>query len=160
MSVLQQKTQSYDIVELRHANISDSADAQKILEGIRKRWPWMKHLFADGGYDRSEVMWWTALSPGNGVKLGASKKPCVDGPSGARVKSVVTADRMHPCVRPVFAAVAAGLDEFRGSKPKSPQRARRRLVPVGLIDPRPSRFVITSHHPGTSTRRAISRFAG
>ena len=43
--------------------------------------------------------------------------------------------------------LAAGLDEFRGSTPKSPHRARWRLVPVGLADPRPCRFVITSHHP-------------
>jgi transposase len=27
-----------------------------ILEGIRKRWPWLKHLFADGAYDRTKLM--------------------------------------------------------------------------------------------------------
>jgi hypothetical protein len=43
--------------------------------------------------------------------------------------------------------LAAGLDEFRGSAPKSPHRARWRLVPVGLADPRSCRIVITSHHP-------------
>jgi len=30
------------------ADISDSAGVQVILDGIRKRWPWVKHLFADG----------------------------------------------------------------------------------------------------------------
>lgn len=27
-----------------------------ILEAIRKRWPWVKHLFADGAYDRLKLM--------------------------------------------------------------------------------------------------------
>lgn len=44
------------MINLTPANISDSVGAQKILEGIRKRWPWMKHLFADGGYDRTKLM--------------------------------------------------------------------------------------------------------
>jgi putative transposase len=26
------------------------------MEAIRKRWPWMKHLFADSGYDRIQLM--------------------------------------------------------------------------------------------------------
>jgi len=38
------------------ADVSDSVGAQRIFEGIRKRWPWMKHLFADGGYDRTKLM--------------------------------------------------------------------------------------------------------
>jgi transposase len=40
------------MVHLTAADISDSAGAQVILDGIRKRWPWVKHLFADGAYDR------------------------------------------------------------------------------------------------------------
>ena len=27
-----------------------------LLEAIRKRWPWIKHLFADGAYDRTRLM--------------------------------------------------------------------------------------------------------
>lgn len=27
-----------------------------ILDAIRKRWPWVKHLFADGAYDRLQLM--------------------------------------------------------------------------------------------------------
>jgi putative transposase len=27
-----------------------------ILDAIRKRWPWLKHLFADGAYDRGKLM--------------------------------------------------------------------------------------------------------
>ncbi|MCV0385292.1 MAG: transposase, partial [Nitrobacter sp.] len=38
------------------ADISDSAGAQAILDAIRKRWPWVKHLFADGAYDRLKLM--------------------------------------------------------------------------------------------------------
>jgi transposase len=44
------------MVNLTPADISDSAGAQMILEAIRKRWPWVKHLFADGAYDRLKLM--------------------------------------------------------------------------------------------------------
>jgi transposase len=44
------------MVHLTPADISDSAGAQTILDGIRKRWPWVKHLFADGAYDRLKLM--------------------------------------------------------------------------------------------------------
>jgi hypothetical protein len=35
---------------------ADSAGAQMILHAIRTRWPWIKHLFADGAYDRTKLM--------------------------------------------------------------------------------------------------------
>lgn len=38
------------------ADISDGAGAQTILTAIRKRWPWLKHLFADAVYDRTKLM--------------------------------------------------------------------------------------------------------
>ena len=44
------------MVNLTPADISDSAGAQMILDGIRARWPWVKHLFADGAYDRLQLM--------------------------------------------------------------------------------------------------------
>ena len=44
------------MVNLTTADIADSAGAQVILDGIRKRWPWVKHLFADGAYDRLKLM--------------------------------------------------------------------------------------------------------
>ncbi len=44
------------MVNLTTADISDSAGAQAILDAIRKRWPWLKHLFADGAYDRGQLM--------------------------------------------------------------------------------------------------------
>jgi putative transposase len=44
------------MVNLTTADISDSAGAQMILDSVRKRWPWLKHLFADGGYDRTTLM--------------------------------------------------------------------------------------------------------
>lgn len=43
-------------VNLTTTDISDSAGAQAILDGIRKRWPWVKHLFAHGAYDRLKLM--------------------------------------------------------------------------------------------------------
>lgn len=44
------------MVNLTPADISDSAGAQTILNAIRERWPWLKHLFADGAYDRIQLM--------------------------------------------------------------------------------------------------------
>jgi len=44
------------MIELTPADISDSAAAQQILDAIRKRWPWVKHLFADGAYDRGQLL--------------------------------------------------------------------------------------------------------
>lgn len=44
------------MVNLTTADISDSAGAQAVLDAIRKRWPWIKHLFADGAYDRRTLM--------------------------------------------------------------------------------------------------------
>jgi len=44
------------MVNLTTADISDSAGAQTIIAAIRKRWPWLKHLFADGAYDRTQLM--------------------------------------------------------------------------------------------------------
>lgn len=44
------------MVNLTTADLSDAAGAQHILDAIRKRWPWVKHLFADGAYDRLKLM--------------------------------------------------------------------------------------------------------
>ncbi len=44
------------LVNLTTADISDSAGGQTVLSAIRKRWPWVKHLFADGAYDRKGMM--------------------------------------------------------------------------------------------------------
>jgi putative transposase len=44
------------MVNLTTADISDSAGAQAILDAIRKHWPWLKHLFADGAYDRTKLL--------------------------------------------------------------------------------------------------------
>jgi transposase len=44
------------MINLTTADISDSAGAQMILAAIRKRWPWLKHLFADGAYDRGKLI--------------------------------------------------------------------------------------------------------
>jgi putative transposase len=44
------------LVNLTPADMSDSAGAQMIRDGVRKRWPWLKHCFADGAYDRTKLM--------------------------------------------------------------------------------------------------------
>ena len=38
------------------ADISDSAEVREIVAAIGKRWPWLKHLCADGAYDRTRLM--------------------------------------------------------------------------------------------------------
>ena len=44
------------MVDLTSADVSDSAGAQTILVAIRKRWPWLEHLFVDGAYERGKLM--------------------------------------------------------------------------------------------------------
>ena len=44
------------MVNLITADVSDSAGAQLILDGVRKRSPRLKHRFADGAYDRTRLM--------------------------------------------------------------------------------------------------------
>jgi putative transposase len=44
------------MVNLTPAEVQDAAGAERIIAAIRKRWPWLKHLFADGAYDRGELM--------------------------------------------------------------------------------------------------------
>ena len=44
------------MVNLTPAGISDSAGAQMILDAVRKRRPWLKHLFADSAYDRAGLI--------------------------------------------------------------------------------------------------------
>lgn len=44
------------MANLTTADISDSAGALEIVAVVRKRWPWLKHLFADGAYDRTKLM--------------------------------------------------------------------------------------------------------
>lgn len=44
------------MINLTTADISDSAGVQHIVTAIRKRWPRLKHLFADSAYDRTRPM--------------------------------------------------------------------------------------------------------
>ncbi len=44
------------MLNLTPSDVSDSAGAQLILDAVRKRWPWLKHLFANGAYDRTQLM--------------------------------------------------------------------------------------------------------
>ena len=78
------------MVNLTPADISDSAGAQMILDGVRKRWPWLKHLFADGAYDRTQLIDKAAFqicpsrSSSDPTPPWASKSSRVDGSSSAR----------------------------------------------------------------------------
>jgi transposase len=44
------------MINLTTSDIADSAGPQAILEAIRTRWSWVKHLLADGAYDRRRLM--------------------------------------------------------------------------------------------------------
>ena len=44
------------MLNLTPADVSDSAGAQLILDGVRKQWPWLKHLFADGAHARTKLL--------------------------------------------------------------------------------------------------------
>ncbi len=44
------------MVNLTGADICDSAGAQAILDALCKRGPWVKHLFADGACDKTQLM--------------------------------------------------------------------------------------------------------
>ena len=44
------------MVNLTTADISDSAGAQEIVSAVRRRWPWLKHLFGDAAYDRTKLL--------------------------------------------------------------------------------------------------------
>jgi putative transposase len=44
------------MVNLTPADVQDAEGAEAIIKAIRRRWPWLKHLFADGAYDRGKLM--------------------------------------------------------------------------------------------------------
>lgn len=44
------------MVGLTPADVQDAQGAEAILKAVRQRWPWLKHLFADGAYDRGKLM--------------------------------------------------------------------------------------------------------
>ncbi|EHL97327.1 transposase, IS4 family [Acetobacteraceae bacterium AT-5844] len=44
------------MVNLTAADVQDAAGAEQIVKAIRKRWLWLKHLFADAAYDRGKLM--------------------------------------------------------------------------------------------------------
>jgi len=44
------------MVNLTAADVSGSAGEQLIVDGVRQQWPWLKHLFADGAYDRTKLL--------------------------------------------------------------------------------------------------------
>ena len=51
--VLDQATARHDDLARLATN---RAEAEAIVAAVRKRWPWLKHLFADGAYDRGKLV--------------------------------------------------------------------------------------------------------
>jgi putative transposase len=43
-------------VSLATGDIADSTGAQAVMDALRKRWPWIRHLLADGAYDRRQML--------------------------------------------------------------------------------------------------------
>ena len=43
------------MVNLTTTDVQDAVGAVEIVRAVRKRWPWLKHLFADGTYDRGRL---------------------------------------------------------------------------------------------------------
>ncbi len=44
------------MVNLPSADVQDAQGAEQIIKAVRRRWPWFKHLFASGAYDRGRLM--------------------------------------------------------------------------------------------------------
>ena len=44
------------MVALTTGDIADSVGAQAVMTALRQRWPWIRHLFADGAYDRRQML--------------------------------------------------------------------------------------------------------
>jgi putative transposase len=40
------------MVNLRGADVQDAAGVEAIIKGVRRRWPWLKHLVAESACDR------------------------------------------------------------------------------------------------------------
>jgi len=40
----------------RRRQLANALRPQTVLAAIRKRWPWLKHLFVDAGHDRTKLM--------------------------------------------------------------------------------------------------------
>jgi hypothetical protein len=65
------------MVNLTTADVQDAAGAEEIVRAVRKRWPWLKHLFTDGAYDRGRL---ASLAAYKDFTLEVVRKPA--GPEG------------------------------------------------------------------------------
>ena len=43
-------------INLTPANVAEATGAQMVLDALKKRWPWVTHLFGDAAYDRRSLM--------------------------------------------------------------------------------------------------------
>lgn len=44
------------MVNLTAADVQNAAGAEQIIKTVRQQWPWLRHLFADGAYQRGKLM--------------------------------------------------------------------------------------------------------
>ena len=127
------------MVHLTPADISDSAGAQAILDAIRTRWPWVKHLFADGAYDRLQAH-------------GQGRLPGLRHPDHPPLRR---AERLRGPAPPLGGRTDLRLDDplaATGARLRSPHRRVRSNDPR-----RHGRQHATPHHPSVSFRKRTLR---
>ena len=44
------------MVRLKPEDVVDSTGALRVLDDLKQHWPWVKHSFADGAYDRRQLL--------------------------------------------------------------------------------------------------------
>ena len=91
-------------------------------------------------------------------RTASSRASCMDGPRGARKKTVSGVGRVRSCIRPVRAAgfMAAGPEGVRGSRPHQRVALERASSSTGWFDPRLRRFAITLSLPSHHLVRPVS----
>ena len=102
------------MVNLTPADISDSAGAQAILDAIRKRWPWVKHLFADGAYDRGKSYGAKAAFLDFVIEIIRR----IDGPPGLQGAAASMGGRAHVRLDDTLSSPRARLRSSASTSPK------------------------------------------
>ena len=127
------------MVHLTPADISNSAGAQAILDAIRTRWPWVKHLFADGACDRLKLM---------------DKAAYLD--LSSRSSAAPTSRKASRSCPPLGGRTDLRLDDplaATGARLRSPHRRVRSNDPR-----RHGRQHATPHHPSVSFQTTLDAF--
>ena len=59
------------MVNLTTADVQEAQGTEAIVKAVRRRWPWLRHLFADGAYDRGTL---ASLAAYKGFMLEVARK--------------------------------------------------------------------------------------